>query len=81
MELLEKLSVEVKDFAEDTDKLKRRPFAISKAVVTDNSAKTYESGVVTYTNLWSVDLDALKGKPEATRDVSFDEDIFGLVRL
>ena len=76
LELLEKLSVEVKQ-SEDTDKLKLKPFTISKAVVvTDNSTKTYESGVVTYANLWSVDLDALKGKPEATRDVSFDEDIF-----
>jgi len=72
LELLEKLSVEVnKCFAEeDTDKLKHKPFTISKAiVVTDNYTKTYESGVVTYANLWSVDLDALTGKPE----VSFDE--------
>ena len=79
VEFLEKLSVEVKDcFTEDTDKLKLKPFAISKAiVVTDNSTKTYESGVVTYANLWSVNLDALKvGKPEAERKVSFDEDLF-----
>jgi len=62
-------------FAEDTDKLKLKPFTISKAVVvTDNSTKTYESGVVTYANLWSVDLNALKeGKPEVERKVSFPE--------
>ena len=73
VELLEKLSVEVKQ-SEDTDKLKLKPFTISKAVVvTDNSTKTYESGVVTYANLWSVDLDALKGKPEVERKVSFPE--------
>jgi len=74
VELLEKLSVEVKQ-SEDTDKLKLKPFTISKAiVVTDNSTKTYESGVVTYANLWSVDLDALKH--EAERKVSFDNDEF-----
>ena len=51
VELLEKLSVEVKQ-SEDTDKLKLKPFTISKAVVvTENSTKTYESGVVTYANL------------------------------